>query len=126
MDKADQHARVGQHASAASRHEAALADSSLVSGDRAHTLADLADAYPSSGRVEDAIRVARDGMKLAQSSRDEQAEAHTRISLATALLADFDSSGTERSFLDAMQCLDRSASIYERLGEKRRITSRPR
>lgn len=116
LDHAEAQGRAGQYAKSAASYEVALADTSMAAGERAHVLAHLSAAYRLSDRVDDAIRVAREGIKTGVSSADRSAEAHAHLALATALLSLFKSSENLEGFGEVMESLDRSASIYEQLG----------
>jgi tetratricopeptide (TPR) repeat protein len=116
LDHAEAYGRAGQYAKSAASYEVALADASMTAGERAHVLAHLSAAYRLSDRVDDAIRVAREGIKTGVSSADRSAEAHAHLALATALLTLFQSSENWEGFGEVMESLDRSASLYEQLG----------
>lgn len=115
LDEGIQLLREGRHEEAISAFEK-VANVTADSGESAHVLAQLADAFRAGGRLADAIRTAQQALEAAKRAADEGAEAHACLSLGTALLVEFDRSESRANFSQAVDCLDRSASIYKGMG----------
>lgn len=106
----------GRHAEAITLYEAA-AKAEQEPERRAHVLAMLSSALSLVDHLDEAVAVARGAVGLACSASDERAEAHARLSLGTALVLVVRAGHAgESTFSEAMDSLERAASVYQGLG----------
>jgi hypothetical protein len=89
--------------------------------ERAEVLPFLCGAYEKSGRFEDAVRVGRAAVEAAEGCSDETIIAHAKLSLGSALFADFLRKGPADPdwdvFREGMALGDAASQIYENAGK---------
>jgi tetratricopeptide (TPR) repeat protein len=89
--------------------------------ERAEILPFLCGAYEKGGRPEDAVRVGRAAVQAAEGGSDETIGAHAKLSLGSALFADFFHKGPADPdwsvFKEAMALGESASQIYERAGK---------
>jgi tetratricopeptide (TPR) repeat protein len=116
LDEARLLQRSGRTAEAIATFEAAER-SARDPQERAEILPFLCGAYEKAGRLEDALRVGRAAVQTAEGSPDETILAHAKLSLGSAMFADFFRKGPQDPdwdvFRDAMALVEAASQIYE-------------
>ena len=120
IDEARRLQRTGRTAEAIATFEAAER-SAREPLERANILPFLCGAYEKGGRLEDAVRVGRVAVQAAEGGSDETIVAHAKLSLGSALFADFFRKGPGDPdwsvFKEAMAFGEAASEIYERVGK---------
>lgn len=120
LDEARLLQRSGRTAEAIAAFEAAER-SARDPVERAQLLPFLCGAYEKGGRLEDAVRVGRIAVQAVEGGSDETTGAHAKLSLGSALFADFFRKGPADPdwsvFKEAMALCESASQVYERAGK---------